>query len=316
VNAAGTGAAATVQLTTKAAPSAGGGSGGSAIPPQRTPAPVSTSHYLRNLTGVAGHDLPLLRAMGANDARHNPAGHRYLVLQDIGAQAGGGVLLSATIKYITYSALVRALEAYIDGYAGAQRQRAPMLLAVGTNNDGAVSYAQGRIWSDTVVEPLIKYAKRYRQITVAGANDIEPGFSAGLGATRQWLAGYLAAGSAKFVFNGSADGCPTGSGSRCNNGWTTGTLHWLAGGAAPARVLSLPQIYNTAMPQQWRVISAAGSSKLRFGGPLTEYTACQQARSCYSASNVSAWRMLHDALAANPFTAQTVLPYGTDLRIN
>jgi hypothetical protein len=307
VSAAGTSPAATLTVTTAG--------GTSTVPPQTSPAPVSTSHYLRNLTGVASHDVPLMRNMGAVDAPYNPSGHRYLVLQDIGAQTGGGVVLSATSRFITYAALVRALDAFVDGYHSTQRADAPMLLALGTNNDGSVSSATGRQWADAVVDPVRAYAARYPTITVAGANDMEPGFYAGVAATRSWLSGYLAATTARFVFNGSADGCPTSAGSSCNNGWTTASLNWLSGGAAPGRILSLPQIYNSAMPYQWRTISAAGT-KVAFAGPLTEYTACVQAGSCSSISNTSAWTMLFNALASDSRTAVRAMAYGTDLRIN
>lgn len=308
VSAAGTSPAATLTITTIAV--------ASPIPPQTSPAPVSTSHYLRNLTGVASHDVPLMQKMGAVDAPYNPSGHRYLVLQDIGAQTSGGVLLSATAKFVSYTALVRALEAFVDGYHSTQRANAPMLLALGTNNDGSVSSAAGALWADDVVDPVRSYAAKYSNITVAGADDMEPGFYAGISATRAWLSGYLGATTAKFVFNGSADGCPTGaSGGGCNNGWSTSSLNWLSGGAAPSRILSLPQIYNSAMPYQWRNISASGA-KVDFAGPLTEWTACSQAGGCSSATNVSAWTMLFKALATNSRTAVTEMPYGTDLRIN
>lgn len=309
VNAVGTGTAATVSFTTPApAP---------VIAPQTTPAPVSTSHYLRNLTGDVTHDTALMRAMGAQDAGYNPSGHRYLVLQDIGAQAAGGVILSATIKDIGYADLVAALKAYVDGYASSQKANAPMTMAIGTNNDGSVGSAQGRIWADTVVDPVRAYAAKYPSIRIAGANDMEPGFYAGPAATRSWLSGYLGATSAVFFFNGSADGCPTSaSSSRCNNGWTTADLHWLAGGAAPTQVRVLPQIYNTTMPLQWRAISIAGTDRLSFGGPLTEWTACAQAGGCGSMTNVSAWQTLFDDLRADPRTSIAAMPFGTDLRIN
>jgi hypothetical protein len=192
-----------------------------------------------------------------------------------------------------------------------------MMLAIGTNNDGAVSANQGVIWADQVVDPVRAYASKYDHITVAGANDMEPGFYASVSATRAWLSGYLNATSAKFVFNGSADGCPTSTAySGCNNGWTSSDLHWLGGGAAPSRILVLPQIYNTTMPLQWRRISLAGTQSVNFAGPLTEWTACSQAGSCGSVTNVYAWQLLWNALNANSRTAVKAIPYGTDLRIN
>jgi hypothetical protein len=294
------------------------------IPPQITPAPVSTSHYIRNITGNLATDAALMRSMGANDAAHNPSGHNYLILLQIGGQdeADQGVLLSATARYVTYGAVVSAMKAYLDGYASRQKPYAPLTLAVGTNNDVDVSAAAGVTWARTIVSPIAGYAAaRYAGITVAGANDMEPGFSGSVGATRSWLSGYLSATSARFVFNGSADGCSTTrAGAVCNNGWTMADLQWLAGGAAPSRTINLPQIYNHAMPLQWKYISLTGTNagrpRINFGGPLTEYTACAQAGSCGSISNVDAWNQLWAAISSTPATRQSQLPNGTDLRIN
>ncbi|MDQ1752349.1 MAG: hypothetical protein QOE71_3405, partial [Pseudonocardiales bacterium] len=294
-----------------------------AIPPQTSPAPVSTSHYIRNITGNAVSDSALLRKMGATDAGYNPSGHRYLVLLQIGGQdqSRGGVLLSATSRYISNAAVVTAMKAYLDGYVTKQKLNAPMLLAIGTNSDVDVSSAAGAMWARSVVNPVVSYAARYANIRVGGANDIEPGFSATASETKAWLSGYLGATSAQFVFNGSADGCSTGAaGSRCNNGWTMADLQWLSGGAAPTRSMSLPQIYNSAMPLQWKFISLTGLNarrpKLYFGGPLTEYTACQQAGSCGSITNVDAWNKLWAAISSATATRQADMPHGTDLRIN
>jgi hypothetical protein len=219
---------------------------------------------------------------------------------------------------MSYPAVVTAVKAYLDGYASRQNPYAPMQLALGTNNDMDVSAAAGRAWALNVVNPITAYTARYPNITIAGADDMEPGFSADVSQTRAWLTGYLAATSAPFVFNGSADGCPTGSpGGPCNQGWTEGDLAWLSGGAAPNRIISLPQIYNTAMPHQWTNISVtavrAGWPKIDFGGPLTEWTACGS--SCNSITNVYAWQQLWAAINADPATRQTEMRYGTDLQI-
>jgi len=294
------------------------------IPPQTTPAPVSTSHYIRNITGNLSGDAALMRTMGANDAAHNPSGHNYLILLQIGGQdeADHGALLSATARYISYPAVVSAMNAYLDGYVTRQQPYAPLTLAIGTNNDVDVSSSAGVSWARNVVNPVASYAASHHPgIIIAGANDMEPGFSASVGATRSWLSGYLSATSARFVFNGSADGCSTGApGGWCNNGWQMSDLQWLAGGAAPTRTISLPQIYNYAMPQQWKNISLtginAGRSRINFGGPLTEYTACQQAGSCGSITNIDAWNQLWSAINSTSATRQSQLPNGTDLRIN
>lgn len=294
------------------------------IPPQTTPAPVSTSHYVRNLTGNLTTDAALMRTMGAGDASRNPSGHSYLVLLQIGGQdeTNKGALLSATSKFVSYPAVVSAMKAYLDGYATTQKAYAPLTLAIGTNNDVDVSLSAGLSWAINVINPVLAYAAAHHPgIVIAGANDMEPGFSASITQTRAWLSGYLAGTTAMFVFNGSADGCSTNAiGSRCNNGWTMLDLQWLSGGAAASRTISLPQIYNSAMPLQWKYISlsgtAAGRVRINFGGPLTERTACDQAGSCASITNVVAWTQLWNAISSSAAIKQSQLPHGTDLRIN
>ncbi len=292
-------------------------------PAQRTPAPISTSRYIRNVRGSSATDLATMRAEGAADAKRNVSGHGYLVLLDIGGQDAdnGGVVLSAGVRFVTYSDLVLDLRAYLDGYAGAQHASAPVVVAVGTNNDMDVSAATGRVWATTVVNPLVTYAKRHIGMTVAGANDIEPGFRASYASTKNWLTGYLAATAAPFIFNGSADGCAwTTTNRRCNNGWTMAGLHYLAAAAAPTRMLNLPQIYNNTMADQWKFISLTGVvnhlPRINFAGVLTERTACAQAGSCGSISGNSAWTRLWNDLQSDARLKVSSLPYATDLRID
>jgi len=289
---------------------------------QTSPAPISTSRYLRDLTGGAT-DATLMRNRGIVDASNNPSNHAYLQLLDIGGQdqSRGGVLLSATSKFITYAQLVTAVQNYIAGYASRQLPGAPVVIAIGTNNDVDVSTATGRDWADRVVDPLVSFAAQYPGITIAGADDTEPGFSAPVVSSRAWLSGYLGATSARFVFNGSADGCSwTSINGTCNNGWRATDLYWISAGAAPTRIISLPQIYNSTMAVQWGYISrtgaASGSAKVNFGGPLTEYTACSQAGGCGSLGGNAAWSALWSAINSDARTAQSSLPHSTDLRIN
>ncbi len=292
-------------------------------PPQKTPAPVSTSRYVRNIRGSSAAELARMRSEGYADARANPSGHAYLMLLDIGGQDGfdGGVVLSATTRFVSYGNLARDLAAYLDGYHRGQRSNAPATIAIGTNNDMDVSASTGRAWATRVVNPLVSHAAGWSQLHVAGANDIEPGFRATYTQTRSWLSGYLAASRAPFVFNGSADGCAwTATNRRCNNGWSMYGLYTLAAGAAPTRTLNLPQIYNTTMASQWKYISLTGVARnqprIRFGGPLTEWTACAQAHSCGSLTGKTAWATLWRALNSHSLLRVGSLPYATDLRID
>ncbi|MCL2780208.1 MAG: hypothetical protein FWD74_01720 [Actinomycetia bacterium] len=291
-------------------------------PPATSPQPVSTSRYLRDLKGAAT-DLTVMRNRGVTDAANNPTGHSYLMLLAAGGQdhARGGVVLTATTKFITYANLVAAVNAYVDGYASRMLPGAPAVIAVGTNNDMDVSATTGVEWANLVVKPIASHAARYSGIGIAGADDMEPGFRGGVSATRSWLTGYLGATKAPFVFFGSADGCSwTASGGACNNGWKASDLYWLGAGAAPSRIIALPQVYNATMANQWRYISITGTvarkPRINFGGELTEYTACRQAGSCASMGGNAAWKSLWAAIRTDSRTSQSAMPYSTDLRIN
>jgi hypothetical protein len=292
-------------------------------PAQTTPAPISTSRYIRNISGASSWDRRTMRREGATDAAHNPSGHAYLSVLAVGGQdeADHGVILSAGIRFVSYADLVTDLKAYVTGYTNNQRPSAPATIAIATNNDIDVSRSSGRSFANNIIDPVRRYAQRFPGITIAGSDDMEPGFRATYTQTRHWMQGYLLATSAPFVFSGSADGCswygPSGS---CNNGWTARGLYFLAGGAAPLRMINLPQIYNTTMAEQWRYISLtgvnAGRPRINFGGALTEWTACRQAGTCGSLTAVTAWRTMWSQLRAEPKLRPRSLPYSTDLRID
>lgn len=292
-------------------------------PPQTTPAPVSTSRYIRNIYGASATDLTNLRNEGVADAKANPSGHGYLILLDIGGQDeyDGGVVLSATTRYISYANLVKNIQSYVDGYHLGQKASAPVTIAIGTNNDMDVTTTAGRNWADKVVDPVLAYAKKYTGMTIAGANDMEPGFRATYAQSKSWLTGYLAATTAPFVFNGSADGCAwTVINRGCNNGWSMSGLYYLSAGAAPVRMLNLPQIYNYTMADQWKYISLTGVAqsqpRINFAGTLTEWTACDQAGGCGSITGHSAWSRMWSNLQSDTRLKVGSLPYSTDLRID
>jgi hypothetical protein len=292
-------------------------------PPQTSPAPISTSRYIRNISGAGAHDLATMRREGAADAAANPSGHGYLIVLAVGGQdeSRQGVILTAGIRYVSYADMVKNLKAYVAGYASKQKPSAPLTIAIATNNDIDVSKSSGASFANHIVDPVKAYATRYPGITIAGSDDMEPGFRAGYHQTSAWLSGYLKASDAPFVFTGSADGCSwTTTNGRCNNGWTMRNLYHLAGGAAPIRIINLPQIYNSTMAQQWRYISLTGvvnkMPRIDFGGALTEWTACKQAHSCGSLTGNSAWTEMWRQLRAEPKLRPSSLPYSTDLRID
>ena len=292
-------------------------------PAQTTPAPISTSRYTRNVRDASSAALTTMRNEGAADAKANPSGHGYLILLDIGGQdyADNGVVLSATTIFLSNADLVSDIDAYVDGYHSQQKASAPVTIALGTNNDMDVSSASGAQWAHSVVSPVSGHAKQYPGITIAGANDIEPGFRGTYAATNSWLSGYLGATAAPFVFNGSADGCSwTTTNSGCNNGWSMSGLYRLSAGASPPRILNLPQIYNSAMAGQWKFISLTGigqkTPRIDFAGALTEWTACQQTGGCGSFTGNTAWQTLWNDLQSDARLKVSSLPYSTDLRID
>jgi hypothetical protein len=157
-------------------------------------------------------------------------------------------------------------------------------------------------------------------MTIAGADDIEPGFRAGVSETRAWLNGYLGATAAPFVFNGSADGC----GARplpwvCNGGWSTGDLAWFAGSRDPARITALPQIYNSTMAAQWASIARTAFVEmhrpLHILGPLTENVACGSDPSCPTMPSSWAWAALWQRLHVARVPTSS-LPMQVDLDVH
>jgi hypothetical protein len=290
------------------------------IAPGIAPGRVNSGHYIRSLNGDPVHDRKIMQLLGYEDARKHHPGQRYLVLLDIGGQLPGGMLLSTTHQFISNAAMVHAVKAYVDGYHQGQYPYAPVMIAIGTNNDLHVSQAQGQTWASKVVEPVRKHAAPHRDIEIAGANDIEPGFGSGPRETKAWLRGYLTHTKARFVFNGSADGCSNEhSRSVCNKGWTMHDLAYVAGGAAPERILVLPQIYNVPMAYQWALISRTavldGYEPLRIIGPLTETAACGSDPTCPTMPSRDAWLRLWRALHEVHPNLKHTLPVQTDLDV-
>lgn len=318
------------------------------FPPGTSAPPVSVSHYPRNLTGDATSDAATMTATGCADAKASPAGHEYAVVLDIGSQRtdlpgnAWGTMLTTTSTKLTDAQLVTAIEAYLDGYAGCMPDYSRLMLAVATNNDSHQYYtsgggcplppagtadplgtAGGTDWADNVIDPLVTYAAQWPHITVAGGNDIEPGFAGCTSQATDWITAFDAATTAPYVFIGSADGCPTtlGSTEDCNYGWTQQQIYQLAYGISPARSVPLPQIYIPEQAIQWADISRTGvrggAAPIAFGGVLTSQGACAPVGSgCTSQSGTTAWNQLWNALNTSPATAISGMPYATDLQVN
>jgi hypothetical protein len=74
------------------------------------------------------------------------------------------------------------------------------------------------------------------------------------------------------------------------------------------------------MAGQWKYISLTGVTanqpRVTFGGPLTEWTACDQTNSCGSLTGHTAWSTLWSKLQSDIRLKISTLPYSTDLRID
>lgn len=280
------------------------------------PSVVSTSRYVRKITGGSG-DVSTMQAEGAADAA---SGFKFVVLH-IGAQLNNqdGVQLSSTATNLTYDQLVTALQAYLTGYGA----NSGATVAIATSNDAAdwTSYPallRGQHWATKVVNKLSVPTG----VAVVGASDIEASFgtkkvSDALG----WETAYLgAATTKKLIFTGSADGCPSayGANGACNSQWTQANYYALAGGTNPTQIQALPQIYNQAQAVQWANIDRVGGLKIVFAGALTEYAACPTATSPGCTFAVlparQGWAALWHALST--VIAAPSLPVVTDLRVD
>ena len=111
------------------------------------------------------------------------------------------------------------------------RTHGHLTLAVGTSNYGSgVTNRHGRIWASMVnrANHVLHGWALGRLVTVAGGNDIEPGWR-GPEATRHWINGYRAVTSTPYYnFGGAADCPPIGF---CQGDWTIEDVWYAAWGS-------------------------------------------------------------------------------------
>ncbi len=235
------------------------------------PAADSTARYVRNIVDDSTSNDGVMSAEGTADAEAN----NTFVLLDIGAQrnTGAGVVLTGVDRPIRYTNLVIALNAYVTAFANAGGTGT---IAIGTNNDANdwthyTAAHRGRDWANKVITQITAHAG----ITVAGADDIEPGFFSTERQAEHWETAFLGVDpSLKLVFNGSADGCPKTwtSGATCAFGWTARQLYALATGVGhPVRTTALPQVFFGFMATQWAMIDKTGGGGMHVRGSLTEH---------------------------------------------
>ncbi|HLY34272.1 MAG TPA: hypothetical protein VKQ07_07050 [Jatrophihabitantaceae bacterium] len=285
----------------------------------------TVSHYVNSLAALSA-------TSGCNDAKTGPG----LVLLQIGAQTitaprsmtdpGVALVFSDPVSRPSYAQLVTAINTYIGGFTGAGCQVGGVTttIAIGTNNDGAFSPAtytpqqRGADWANDVVDAVASHAG----ITIAGANDIEAGFASSESQAETWVTNFLSNTTAKLVYNGAAENCPTifNSAGDCgpvldDNGvtktWTRANYVALTYGLGPGRIQVLPQVYYDGQAMQWTNIDITSDKRLSFAGSLTQAgdTNCQPG--C-GYSPEQGWASLRNALAAIGAMPGNV---ATDLRI-
>jgi hypothetical protein len=230
------------------------------------PGATATARYIRNITDSPTANTQTMHDEGVSDASFT------FVLLDIGAQLndGTGVALTVIDRRISYPNLTAAINAYLDGFASAGGHG---VVALGTNNGGDFAnfpaQDRGFAWAG-----FVDSVAAHPGVTIAGANDIEPGFASTEAQAEAWETAFLGATGADLVFNGSADGCPITwtTGRTCDFGWTEKQLYRLATGVGnSSRTMALPQIFVGAQATQWAMIDKTGGSGIRFAGSLTEH---------------------------------------------
>jgi Fibronectin type III domain len=284
---------------------------------------------------VWNQDQPAnLSALGCTQAKADTGTAGVFTLLDFGGQYGtNSVLLipapsgSNPLTELTYAQVVADAEAYATGYRGCASSGAgPLTIGITTNNSLNVSRALGGQWASDVVNPAEAWAAQAYpgQVVMAASNDMEPGFGSAAQALA-WVKGYVSASDGNIYYNsGSADGCGgTTETGVCNNGWTVGDEYQVAGGIDNQLIQMLPQIYteNGVMAEQWQGISnagpASGRAPVKFAGELTMSTTCElpAVGPCPGIDNTPAqgWDQLYQSLNSSPSTAQTSLPWSTDI---
>jgi hypothetical protein len=166
-------------------------------------------------------------------------------------------------------------EQFANGYYSCTGSDASstLTLGIGTNNDGNGGSAYGETWAQIVNAVSSWVIDNAGQVTVIGADDIEPNYQAPA-TTMAWESGFAANTTAEYLNIGSADGCPESSSNNgsCNNGWDQYDVWYLAYGAAPATVA--PEIYVSGQGLEWAELCEYGvqsqGGPILFQGPLDD----------------------------------------------
>jgi hypothetical protein len=250
----------------------------------------------------------VLTKQGCSAARHHEGG---VVVLDFGKPAfekGGYGTVLFSGRFAKNHRITTAVVAYARGYASClpEGSEATVTLARGTSNyHPAVpsAYAAGVRWARATNElgyALIRHGLS-EHVAAAAADDAEPAWDRSFHKTRDFLHGFRAAVHGHTLYDyGSLDG---GIGAV----WSARQAWYVAGGIRSTQ--ALPEIYNSAMAQQWAELARIARSRyhhaLHFAGVMTQGTA--QCR-C-GLRPLAAHRVLARALSAIG-EEETILPRG------
>jgi hypothetical protein len=233
----------------------------SAAPGAAAPNPV-TAWYMY---GSSASDLrSYAYARGCNFAQAQPGVTLRLLVLDFGAarklDSGTWGAVDFSNTRFSNADILGALKRAADGYHNCH-VRGSVDIVYGNSNyhlsDSGMSSAD--VWyagyhQSERSENLADYqtSSGYTSQTSDAASDMEPSWeSASL--TKQLINGDQAQGWGLYYDYGSADGCPQ-SGSAdgvCNNGWHVSDVGYVS---FAALALPLPEIYYTALANQWTVV--------------------------------------------------------------
>jgi hypothetical protein len=249
---------------------------------------------------------------------------------DAGTNQHGSWLFSNT--FASTSQILAAAKAWARGYWDCSTAAPTIRIAVGTSNYGSqVTAAHGKAWAQMVSDfkTWINTSSYGSQISGAGASDIELDWNSAT-ISRNWACvmneagsctdGYGSISGSLYYNYGDAAGCPPFG--TCNNAWRQEDVWFVSWGAPPA--WPLPEIYNSAMAQQWQQLSLYGytqhGARMTIKGAMTQYGACQMTPGCPGAGTdftpQQGWTELWKRINGDSRTRQTgseELRWSTDI---
>ncbi|GBE10202.1 hypothetical protein BMS3Abin12_00764 [bacterium BMS3Abin12] len=249
-------------------------------------------------------------------------------------------------KFLPISTITELAEDFVVGYykEAATHPALHVRIIISTSNgtlksgnyvDGHHGYAWAKM-VNTVATWIV--TKGYSgQVDVAGGSDMETDGGenwASASDTRAWVDGYALVHPQRFLYDlGDANGCPpqlrgattsqTATSQPCKNGWSQDDVWYVSWGANPA--MPLPEIYWPHMAREWAQLSLYGylNPGRRNGGSMVMSGALTQSQACHTNPGADCdpkfitpaygWNQLYNALNADNHTAQSTLPWSTDM---